>query len=276
MRLRSQGAQPHVVVLQEAFTADSREIGAKSGYRYVIDGPDQYQTGLQARSPADISFSTASSFATGETAGKWVSSGLQVLSDYPVLSVRRTAFPAFACAGYDCLANKGALMVTLKVPGQSVPVTVVTTHMNSKKSSGAPEARSRFAYQLQAEALERFVRDNRDIRSPIVFAGDFNASNEQRRRILTGDMGATSQAGVSTGLKSALQTVTAKVERWPEQLRDEVATVSGRGRDWQFFGSGTEEAIVPHRIGIPFGREPDGSMLSDHMALLISYRLKSA
>ncbi|MFO1240886.1 MAG: endonuclease/exonuclease/phosphatase family protein [Sphingomonadaceae bacterium] len=274
-RLRSAGAQPHVVVFQEAFTREAREIGAKSGYRYVIDGPDQYEAGPQARSPGDISFATASSFATGETLGKWMGSGLQLLSDYPVLSVQRTAFPAFACAGYDCLANKGALMVTLKVPGQKVPVTIVTTHMNSKKSSGAPELRSRFAYERQAEALERFIRDNHDPRTPIVFAGDFNASNMQRRQILAGDIGVASQPGMPTMLKSALQTVAAKVARWPDRLRSEVATVSDRGRDWQFFESGTAEAIVPHRIGIPFGREPDGSMLSDHMGMVISYRLKS-
>ena len=274
-RLRSAGAQPHVVVLQEAFTKEAREIGTKSGYRYVIDGPDQYQAGLQARSPSDISFATASSFATGETLGKWMGSGLQLLSDYPVLSVQRTVFPAFACAGYDCLANKGALMVTLKVPGQAVPVTIVTTHMNSKKSSGASELRSRFAYERQAEALERFIRDNHDPRSPIVFAGDFNASNVQRRRILADDIGVAAQPGMPTMLKSALQTVAAGVVRWPDRLRSEVATVSGRGRDWQFFESGTDEAIVPHRIGIPFGREPDGTMLSDHMGMVISYRLKS-
>lgn len=275
MRLRNGGAHPHVVVLQEAFTDRSREIGANAGYRYVVDGPDRDQGGDQPRSATDTSFADAASFAKGETIGKWMDSGLQVLSDYPVLSVRRAAFPTFACAGYDCLANKGVLMVTLEVPGQSVPVTIVTTHMNSKKSSGVPEARSRFAYERQAEALARFVRENHDTRTPIVFAGDFNASNVQRRRILAGDVAVSSPAGTRVGLKSALQTVAARVEHWPDKLHEDVAYISRRGRDWQFFASGTRAAIAPQRIGIPFGREPDGSMLSDHMGLVISYRLNA-
>jgi endonuclease/exonuclease/phosphatase family metal-dependent hydrolase len=271
IRLRSTGAQPHVVVLQEAFTGRARAIGANAGYRYVVDGPDRDKPGDRARSIADISFAAAASFSKGETIGKWMDSGLQILSDYPVLSLQRAAFPAFACAGYDCLANKGALMVTLQVPGQSVPVTIVTTHMNSKKSSGVPEQRSRFAYERQAEALARFVRENHDARTPIVFAGDFNASNVQRRRILAGDVAAASRSGFD----SALQTVAARVEKWPEKLLDEAAYVSRRGRDWQFFASGTRAAIAPLSIGIPFGREPDGSMLSDHMGLVISYRLNA-
>src|SRR6185503_14927626 len=38
-RLRAVGSQPGVVVLQEAFIAEAREIGARGGYRYQVSGP---------------------------------------------------------------------------------------------------------------------------------------------------------------------------------------------------------------------------------------------
>jgi endonuclease/exonuclease/phosphatase family metal-dependent hydrolase len=273
LRLRSAGAQPHVVVLQEAFSDGAREIGAIAGYRYVVDGPDRDLRGAVEK--VDAAYVAAASFTKGETIGKWEGSGLQILSDYPILAVRRMAFPALACAGYDCLANKGALMVELRVPGQPVPITIVTTHMNSKRSSGVPETRSRLAYELQAAALARFVRENHDVRTPVIFAGDFNASNDQRRQILLGNIAGYSSARTDVVLASALQAVSSDIKNWPDRLREEVAYISRRGRDWQFFASGEKVTIAPHRVSIPFGREPNGPMLSDHMGILISYRLKA-
>ena len=41
-----------------------------------------------------------------------------LLSDFPIESVRRAAFPADACAGFDCLAAKGAMLVTVSIPGK--------------------------------------------------------------------------------------------------------------------------------------------------------------
>src|SRR4051794_12601604 len=37
--LRAAGAQPHVVVLQEAFTGAAKSIGAEAGYPFVLIGP---------------------------------------------------------------------------------------------------------------------------------------------------------------------------------------------------------------------------------------------
>ena len=53
------------------------------------------------------------SFWRGERSGKVAGSGLQILSDYPIVAIRRQAFPEAACAGYDCLANKGIVMALL-------------------------------------------------------------------------------------------------------------------------------------------------------------------
>jgi endonuclease/exonuclease/phosphatase family metal-dependent hydrolase len=275
IRMRGIGTQPRIIVLQEAFTDRAREIGANSGYRFVVDGPSRDQIGSNPQSERETKFAAATSFIKGETIGKWLGSGLQILSDYPILSVRRAAFPSFACAGYDCLANKGALLVTVRVPGQAQPVTIVTTHMNSKRASGVSEARSSLAYQLQAAALERFVQANHDLASPIIFAGDFNASNLNRRQILAQETVAPLLSGNRNRMKNGLAEITGRVHAWPPGLKAEVDTIATRGRDWQFFASGIKAALAPHSISVPFGRDADGTMLSDHMGLTISYDLQS-
>lgn len=272
IQMRSTGTQPHIIVLQEAFTERAQEIGANSGYRFVVSGPSRDQLGGNPGSTSESKFAAATSFIKGETIGKWLGSGLQILSDYPILTVRRAAFPSFACAGYDCLANKGALLVTVRVPELAEPVTIVTTHMNSKRSSGVSESRSSVAYQMQAVALERFVEANHNLATPIIFAGDFNASNLNRRQILATRTVVPLSARSGVLIRNAISEVAAKVRTWPSGLKAETATIAKRGRDWQFFASGTRGTLIPQSISVPFGREKDGTMLSDHMGLTITYK----
>ena len=89
--MRHEGVQPHIVVLQEAFTADAKQIGRRSGYRYIVDGPGRALRSPAPETPADAAFAARASFWRGESGAKLVDSGLQILSDYPVLSVRRAA-----------------------------------------------------------------------------------------------------------------------------------------------------------------------------------------
>src|SRR4051812_31015385 len=39
--MRVQGNQPHLVLLQEAFSGDAKAIARKSGYRFVVSGPSR-------------------------------------------------------------------------------------------------------------------------------------------------------------------------------------------------------------------------------------------
>jgi endonuclease/exonuclease/phosphatase family metal-dependent hydrolase len=271
--MRGDGRQPHIVLLQEAFTNRAREIGKNAGYAYVVDGPSSSQAGEAVDLGVNTAFARDASFTKGETVGKYLGSGLQILSDYPILSMRRAAFPSFACAGYDCLANKGVLLVTIRIPGQTEPVTIVTTHMNSKRASGVSEARSAEAYQMQAKALNRFVGDNRDEASPIIFGGDFNASNMDRRRTLADETLAPLSSRGGSPVRNGLAEAVADSHLLPRSLKGEVNTISRRGRDWQFIANGTRNRVTPVAISVPFGLESDGTMLSDHMGLMISYRL---
>jgi endonuclease/exonuclease/phosphatase family metal-dependent hydrolase len=271
--LRKRGAQPRVIVLQEAFTDDAKGVAERSGYRFVANGPSRDLPSLVRPNLADLKFSGAARFIKGETSGKLTDSGLQIASDYPILSVRRMAFPAFACAGYDCLANKGVLLVTVAVPGSSTPIAIATTHLNSKRSSRVSLARSLYAYQRQVAMLDSFLAANHDPDLPIIFAGDFNASTAARRSYL---ISRATTRWSRQQVSSALQNCMADAARRGEKPHSLASKMVERGRDWQFYIPGVRTSLQAIRLVVPFGLERDGSMLSDHIGYGIIYRLHRA
>ncbi|AZI36629.1 hypothetical protein NT2_05_02020 [Caenibius tardaugens NBRC 16725] len=265
--MHQQGIAPHIVLLQEAFVPAARAIGAKAGYPYVVSGPDADDTNPSQMPGPAARFADRAHWWKGETEGKYVGSGLEILSDYPVVAVHRMAFPSYACAGFDCLANKGALMVTLSVPGISHPVDVITTHLNSRGASGVGSARSDEAYQMQVAALSSFVRKRHDPTHLLIAGGDFNVGKAKVRRAALLDAVAHKW---SPGLpvNDALHADLAAGGRLPEDARLSFQ----RAKDWQFYGGGE----VPFRVAsieVPFGREKGGGMLSDHVGYTARYRL---
>jgi len=269
-RLRQQGLQPHIMVLQEAFTDAAKRIGPDSGYRYIASGPSRELEGdALARDPADLAFAAANTRLKGENMGKFVDSGLLILSDYPILAVRRAAFPVGACAGFDCLANKGLVMALVAVPGASTPVAIVDTHLNSRWAAHVSFDRSLHAYRLQLAAVDRFVRDEVPHGLPMILVGDFNVGKDIRRRL------AFRTSLQKAPLRDALRTCVAADHPCgglPGDARFSVA----RGRDWQMFKSGAETALEVQHIAVPFGHGADGSMLSDHVGYTAYYRISPA
>jgi endonuclease/exonuclease/phosphatase family metal-dependent hydrolase len=268
--LRSHGRNPHIVVLQEAFTEDAKAIGREAGYRYIVDGPSAELVSSALPTAADLSFANRGSWMKGEKLGKFVGSGLQILSDFPVVGVRRMAYPAYACAGYDCLANKGALLASVALPGRTDPVDIVTTHLNSRRSSGVDDARSIYAYRLQVKFLTDFIRRAHDPQRALLVAGDFNVGRATPRR---------------TGLLTSVRTQWAQDgdidDAYGEAARIGVPLSSddrfshSRARDWQFYAPGKSTDLELDGIDVPFGHNKDGGMLSDHVGYTAVYRIFS-
>jgi endonuclease/exonuclease/phosphatase family metal-dependent hydrolase len=274
--LRHRNAQPNVVVLQEAFTQSAKAIGTKSGYRYIVDGPSRDSVGSQRAGAMDLTFNNAASFFKGETSGKWLDSGLQILSDYPILSVKRQAFPTYACAGFDCLANKGILLVTIAIPGSTTPILIATTHMNSKHASGVSVERSYYAYQRQADMINHFLAANRDPNAPVVFAGDFNASSDQRKSYLLASGASSLSAASTVKVQSALQSCLSASHPCGFAVPQIARFIQKRSRDWQLYANGFRTSIQAVKMQVPFGHERSGEMLSDHIGYGIVYRLNGA
>jgi hypothetical protein len=193
-----------------------------------------------------------------------------ILSDYPILSVRRIAWPAFACAGLDCLANKGAMFAVVAPPGASSPIDVVTTHLNSRRRAGVPMARSLKAYRRQTGLLALFVRRWHDPSRPIVIAGDFNVHDSSTR--LAALMPAVASCCGSQPVRDALHEAAARGLK----LSVAAESVLRLGRDWQFFAPGTRARLELTGAHTLFGPDLAGSTPSDHVAYEATFRLVPA
>lgn len=252
--LRRKGAQPGVVVLQEAFTPEAKAIAQAAGYAWQVLGPS---TRPQPGNPV------GGNWYFGETQAAVLDSGLSILSDHPVLRIERAAFPVGACAGFDCIAAKGVLLVTIDLPGTG-PVTVAATHFNSRKSSGVAFARANAAYARQAAFLGDMLRRQKSLPEPLILAGDFNRGDRPARiAALSGVLGKHEDALESLADAGLLE---------GPQLAD-FATIRRRGRDLQFASDGRNVKVEPVAAHVPFGTEPDGTMLSDHLGFVVRYRL---
>jgi hypothetical protein len=136
-----------------------------SGYPYVARGPRKKQ-----RDEADRPRGRGRDYKRvkyrrkGEGWGKWGSSGLWVLSNHPIDWVKSHAYRY--CAGLDCLANKGVMLVSGGRGGPADPVEIADTHLNSKGASGVPRKRNRMAHHLQADELKSFMEADRTPGSP--------------------------------------------------------------------------------------------------------------
>ncbi|RVT91275.1 endonuclease/exonuclease/phosphatase family protein [Sphingomonas crocodyli] len=266
--LRQAGVAPHIVVLQEAFTEDARAIGRLAGYRYQAFGPAAEASRTDMPLPAD--FVAKRSWYLGERSAPVLSSGLAIFSDFPILATRSAAFAA--CAGLDCGANKGVLVATVKAPGMAEPIEIATTHLNCRKSSMTSPQRNLTAYRAQLDAVDRLIGGTKHVR---LFAGDFNVHSIGRLEALQ-----------AHGRRWNMAPATAMgVVRKP-------AMFCGQGRgecgldlpiasnlplahatDWQFFAGTDATAIRPVRRLPLFGREADGTMLSDHIGYSVVYRV---
>jgi endonuclease/exonuclease/phosphatase family metal-dependent hydrolase len=274
--MREAGLQPHVVVLQEAFGEAQQAIGREAGYRYIAVGPDSRATNNEPMSAEDEDFAAQARFFKGERSGKVMGSGLVILSDYPIRSVRRTVFPAYACAGFDCLANKGVMLAMVDVPGVAQPVAVVATHMNSKTSSHVPEPRHRYAFLRQVATVSNFLKANLSPDTPYVLAGDTNIGKSSPRlaafqAMLAGLPRSTDAGVIRTALDSCLSgTDDGCMISSPVEVRKSFA----HNKDWEAFAPGAATSVALLGIDAPFGHDAKGRMLSDHIGYTAFYRLK--
>jgi endonuclease/exonuclease/phosphatase family metal-dependent hydrolase len=264
--MRKQGSQPDVVLLQEAFAAPAKDIAAEGGYRYVADGPSTSNlNGTPAPAEADR-FVSAASHWKGEDDGKWVDSGLRILSDYRIVRVERLAFPAWACAGYDCLANKGALIAWIQIPGSPRPIAFVDTHLNSRAASGVAKARADAAYLFQLAELRKFIASQIPRNVAAFLGGDFNSGKAHvRQTALASPLLLDSRNSLSDAFRTS-GTVAL-------QDRADIETIRRRGKDWLYYRGEVSLPVTLTGYEVPFGRLTDGSALSDHLGYEATYRV---
>lgn len=261
--MRAAGTAPDVVVLQEGFSADTDLLIGAAGYAYRASGPS---TADRATSPPPMpaGFAAAARTDKGETFGPIQSSGLYVLTDFPIIDKAGRPFGVGVCAGFDCLANKGALAVRLVVPDVPVPVTIVTTHLNARRSSGVSVARANAAHEAQSARLGAFVKDLRAEPGPMILAGDVNSRRAADRFAI---------------LDNALEM------HWVRRFCAQGDACGGgpifagtapwlRSQDLQAFESGGGVSLHPAAAELWFTGEAGEAPLSDHAGYLVRYDLR--
>ncbi|MEZ5656351.1 MAG: endonuclease/exonuclease/phosphatase family protein [Sphingobium sp.] len=265
-QLRIQGRQPHIVLLQEAFTPDAKAIGSIAGYRYVTVGASPSRQGkVSSQSPGER-FLAAPDWLRIVRDGKLLDGGLMILSDYPIVRQAGMTFTDDACAGYDCLAAKGVLIAWISIPGRSEPIAVANTHLNSRRASGVPIPRANAAFARQVVEAQQFVDRQVSDATGVIFGGDFNIGHDRSRiAAMISAKGIFAEAQEAT-LAAALQS---------EVLRrnSDFQAIWKRAKDKQYFRPGKSDRLQFEALRVPFGITQGGFRLSDHLGYVADYSI---
>jgi len=246
-RLRAliiQNQAPDVVLIQEGFRSSVEKLIKESGYPYVEKGPVGKDFGQQ----------------------KNLDSGLYILSLHPIQAVHKIPFLSDSCTGWDCYASKGVLHVRIKVPGVPTPVDIMTTHMNSNKSSGSSQDKVDACKEKQINEAAEFTRQVTTTQFPVVFAGDFNLNPSRKHFDLLNPKLQMQNAG------ELCATGAAKNCQVPKETDPD--TLWKTKPDQHLFRSGNGMQIRP-RLAVKTFTEPfNDKPLSDHLGFEISYDLE--
>ena len=266
--LRRMGQQPDVILLQEAFSDEARALAARSGYPHVAFGPDVLLRSPAQADAADGAYLRDARWDRGEAMGKSLGSGLIILSDHPIVATARMAFPDFACAGFDCLANKGVMIAHLAVPGAG-RVSVVNAHLNARKAAGVAIARTQRAYARQVALMTGFIAAHVARGDRLIVGGDMNIGGDPlRRRAFFGGFADARLPFVTVTRGGAQQAAERK-----DVAESDLLHSIGKGKDWLF---ARDEAGAAARVlgaQTPFGGEAHGAPLSDHVGYVVHYAM---
>ncbi|MEW4468312.1 endonuclease/exonuclease/phosphatase family protein [Parasphingorhabdus sp. JC815] len=261
---RENGNGPDFIFLQEAFSKSAAKIAEISGYQNVVAGPRRSRKRRDESADIPKDFKKGRRRFKGERFGKFLNSGLYVLTDHEIISYRRDPFSKRACAGFDCLANKGILSVRAQVAGVPTPIDLFTVHMNSQKASGVKTPRANKAHEYQVDETTFFLRNHRDTQNPFVFAGDFNMRNSSGR---------LEYFSYQLPYNVVRHYCTVIVQDCQIEMSWDGDEPWLDTQDLQFFGNGQHVKIRPIHAKAMFDEKyPDGK-LSDHDGYLVTYRL---
>lgn len=263
-RMRGNGTAPHIVFLQEAFTDAAEQLIDLAGYSYSARGPAATDPPPPASQYISDEFRKERRLIDGEGWGKWADSGLYILSDYPILEQSARPFSRDACAGWDCLANKGVLFARIELPGLPVPLQVFTAHLNSRIDAGVPERRSLTAHRAQVRELDAFIERRVDPALPLIFGGDFNTMDAPARFDY-----------LERQLEyPILRKFCVKEPGCPVDLRLDGKAPWLKTQDLQGFQPGRGVRIRPVQAGLVFEKASHRVRLSDHDGYLVTYELR--
>ncbi|CAN7535543.1 endonuclease/exonuclease/phosphatase family protein [Phenylobacterium sp. LjRoot225] len=258
---RDVGLQPDVVLIQEGFRDEIADLVKLSGYRFWAQGPSRPDRAPKPP-PGGRSYPSVRYPLAGEGWGKFTGSGLHILSDLPIVAVQSE--PYRACAGLDCLANKGVMLARLVLPNGAGEVDVVNTHMNAKKASRTPPGRALRAHNRQTEQLAAFVQREHAPDIPLLVGGDFNVKGAPTRYDYE------AQARPYMVVSEFCDALDARCEGQAPAAAQKPWL---RSQDLQAFRHGKPVGVRPVRVATVFDATQGRQALSDHAGYLVRYQL---
>lgn len=269
-RMEQAGLLPDVIVFQEAFSTAALRTASSTPHPYYALGPRApTRSGLpKTRDPV----LRKRNYLRGEWGMRFMGSGIAIASRYPITAAYSQPYGPTSCAGWDCLANKGVMLVRIAVPGLADPVEIATTHMNAQGASKAPPEKHLAAHNAQSAELADFLDRVSQVGSPLVLAGDFNMRRSPARFDAF-----EQQNGYQLARRHCLE-VRAGRAGPPCDIR-----LSFDGdepwfdtQDLQIYDDGARTLIRPVRIEAWFDGPDAGGKLSDHDAYVVTYAILPA
>lgn len=262
--MRAKGSAPDVVMLQEAFTPAARDVLVQAGYANIVSGPGRKTRRGAVAAEIEPTFKKARKRSKGERFGRLLNSGLYIASDLPLAVLAAEPFSRRACAGFDCLANKGSLVASLRVADMPSSLVLLTTHLNSQRAARVSLDRARQAHGYQIEENAMLLKRVRGRDAPMVMGGDFNMRGDPGR--FEAFAKAQPYTIVHEFCVNQPDVCTTKMsfdgdEPWLDT------------QDLQAYDDGRDVRIVPVEIEAMFDGLR-GERLSDHDGLLVTYELR--
>jgi len=234
---RAEGNAPDIVVLQEGFTKNVKQLITKAGYPFVQQG--------------------------GGTSFLKMSSGLWILSEHPIEQADTVTYSD--CRSFDCFANKGALHVRLRIADVDYPVDVYGTHLNAT-NRGDPFSTKKKAIRTRMKQIQEFAHflaATRAQDSFVIAPGDYNLDVGDLDHTLVGfltqlkDVSLECAGGTPCGVTSDL-----------------VQSLLGAADRHFFLPPQSHDGLAPVFLERNFDEKIDGKRLSDHRGYEVHYLLK--
>lgn len=260
--MREDGSAPDVILFQEMFSSAAKRAVAASGYPAIAPGPQRTTKPFAAGAEK---MPGKSKPLKGEVGFKLLGGGLAIASRYPIVDTALDAYGRRACAGLDCLSNKGVMLARIRMPGVPAPIDIYNTHMNSRGASGVSEARDGEAHARQAIAASEFIARTQDMAVPLIFGGDFNMRHSEDRWAEFSEyhpLALVHEVCVNPASGCEVRMSWDGDAPWMDT------------QDLQFFADGEQLTVRPVRVEAMFDGGASGPRLSDHDGFLVTYELR--
>ena len=268
-KMRENGTEPDIVLLQEGFMDTTLDLINTAGYHNVVSGPKRGERGAKLKNARAKAYQLGKHFFKGEGWGKLYHSGLYILSNFPITSRYVRGFKY--CAGWDCLANKGVMAAEVRLPGLPTPIMIGNIHMQAGGAADVPRARSTQAYKLQVDETRKFFRSLPLNGNPFIFGGDFNIRNKESRLLHGLKTMRVEQPNMLTRYYCTKVNLTCDIDMTLES--DEAPW--RYTQDLQGFIHGKDMKISAVRLQTVFdGTNKQNPKLSDHNGYMVTYELR--